>query len=161
MYVIYCHHANRQKGNPPSQQDDITELGVKDAELFGELLKTISHKATIKAIYTSEFLRCTKTANIINTHIQAPIIIDPRLNEHQSNPGETWLDTQNRITRLLDEIVDKYQEQDYVICVTSGVNIAPFISKAYGLMPSANTPFLGVPTCSPIIFEYKKSIGDN
>ncbi len=161
MYIIYCHHANRQKGNPPSQQDDITDLGVQDAKLFGELLKKSTDKVKVKAIYTSEFLRCTKTADLINQHIKAPVIVDARLNEHGSNFGESWLDTQTRITRLLDEIIDQYEDKDYVICVTSGVNIAPFISKAYGLQPTPNTPYLGVPTCSPIIFEYKKHLGEN
>lgn len=63
MKIIYVHHAHRKMGNPPSQDDDITELGKQDAKLVGELLVLAREKGTnIKAIYTSPFKRCIKTA---------------------------------------------------------------------------------------------------
>lgn len=158
MKIIYCHHAHRQKGNPPSQSDGITEIGVKDAEIVNKLLLELKKqtKDAFKTIYTSEFFRCTKTAEIINKDLNLPIIIDKRLNEHGSNKNETWIDTQSRITELINEILEKYENDDIVVCITSGVNIAPFISKSFGLPISKNTPFLGVPSCSPIIFDFKK-----
>ena len=33
MKVIYCHHAHRNKSNPQSQNDDITKICEKDADI--------------------------------------------------------------------------------------------------------------------------------
>ena len=41
MKVIYCHHAHRNKSNPPSQNDDITKIGEKDADI---VVKGIENK---------------------------------------------------------------------------------------------------------------------
>ncbi|NCB48482.1 MAG: hypothetical protein EOM55_02520 [Clostridia bacterium] len=161
MRIIYCHHANRLKGNPPSQDDDITNIGKKDAKIVAKLFKEMNSSIIIKAIYSSEFFRCTKTANLINKYLNVPIIIDERLNEYRSNKGETWVNTQNRITSLLKEIIAKFEDDECVICVTSGVNIAPFISLAYNIPNSEETPFLGVPSCCPIGFDYSKIMSNN
>ena len=66
MKIIYVHHALRQVGNPPSQDDKIQPLGIQDAETTAELLKIMSDKSksTFKAIYTSPYYRCAKTAEI-------------------------------------------------------------------------------------------------
>ena len=42
MRIIYVHHALRQKGNPPSQDDKIQPLGLKDAEIVAELMKMMA-----------------------------------------------------------------------------------------------------------------------
>jgi len=55
MKIIYVHHAERERGNPPSQNDNITRLGVKDAKLTAELIKNMKRWADIKCIYTSPF----------------------------------------------------------------------------------------------------------
>lgn len=83
MKIIYVHHALRQKGNPPTQNDDIQPLGIKDAENTAELLKIMSDnsKSEFKAIYTSPYYRCAKTAELINKHINLPIYEEPRFNE--------------------------------------------------------------------------------
>ena len=83
MKIIYVHHALREVGNPPSQDDKIQPLGIKDAKTTAELLKIMSEqsKSTFKAIYTSPYYRCAKTAEIINKHINLPIYEDPRFNE--------------------------------------------------------------------------------
>ena len=157
MKVIYCHHAHRKKSNPPSQNDDITEIGEKDANIVSELLKELKteNNFNLKAIYTSEFFRCTKTTEIINTHTKLPVFIEPRLNEHKSIPNEEWVDTQNRVIEFLNELTSSYGDNDIVICVTSGVNIVPFICKQFNIPPSNNLPFINAPSCSPIIFNYK------
>lgn len=156
MKIIYVHHGNRKKGNPPTQNDDLTEIGYKDCKLVAELLNNKSVKQNVKAIYTSPFFRCSKTAEIINSNLNVKIINDDRLNEFGSFKNETWLDAQKRIINCLDDIVLNFNNEDIVICVTSGVNIGAFICKAFNINPSDNTPFLGVPSCSPIIFEFKK-----
>ena len=142
MKIIYVHHALREKDNPPSQDDKIQPLGIKDAEIVAELFKILSEKTNLRAIYTSPYYRCAKTAEIINKHTQVPVYNEPRFNEFNNIfeviegdktiiKTETWLDCQLRIRDAIKDIVDKYDDNDTVICVTSGVNITAFISLAF------------------------------
>lgn len=156
MKIIYVHHGNRKIENSPTQQDDLTEFGYKDCELIAELLGNTEIKTHLKAIYTSQFFRCKKTAEIINKNLNVPIIEDCRLDEFRSVENEQWIDLQNRVAACIEDILQKYNNDDMVICVTSGVNIVSFINRAYNLPPSNDAPFLGIPSCSPIIFKYKK-----
>ena len=168
MKIIYVHHALREKGNPPSQDDKIQPLGIKDAEIVAELFKILSEKTNLRAIYTSPYYRCAKTAEIINKHTQVPVYNEPRFNEFNNVfeviegdktiiKTETWLDCQLRIRDAIKDIVDKYDDNDTVICVTSGVNITAFISLAFKIKPSQDLPFPMVPSCSPIGFEIDKN----
>ena len=170
MQIIYVHHALRKVGNPPSQDDKIQLLGIKDAEITAELLKEMSDKSksNFKAIYTSPYYRCAKTAEIINKHLNLPIYEDSRFNEFNNvfevleggksiTKAETWTECQIRIREAIKDIVNKYDENDTIICVTSGVNITAFIGLAYKIPVSDNLPFPWVPSCSPIGFEIDKS----
>ena len=157
MNIIYFHHANRKKGNPPSQDDDLTELGYRDAELMAEMFK---NEKNLKAIYTATSFRCKTTTNIINKYHNVPIIEDRRLEEFGTGviEGETsWVDLQKRIMDIIKEIVYKYEENDCVAVVTSGVNIVGFLNVVYKLKPNKSAPFLSLPSCSPIIFNINKS----
>ena len=127
MKIVYVHHGNRLKGNPSSQNDDMTELGYKDCKLVAELLSGDLYKPRIKAIYTSNYFRCTKTAEIIKKRLNVKILEDDRLNEFWSKGNETWIEVQNRITDCLNDIIEKYNDDDMIVCVTSGVNIGAFI----------------------------------
>ena len=152
MNIVYCHHAQRM--HTGSQKDDITELGRQDAELVGQFIKDIPN---VKAIYTSPYFRCVKTARIINKSLNVPIIEEDRFNEFVSKENkETWVDLQKRVIAGIKDIVNKYNDEDSIICVTSGVNIAGFLDWNLGLEPSENMPFLGIISCSPIIFKYNK-----
>ena len=71
---------------------------------------------------------------------------------------ETWSECQTRIRNAIKDIVDKYDNNDTVICVTSGVNITAFIGLAYRIPVSENMPFPWVPSCSPIGFEIDESM---
>ena len=157
MEIMYCHHGNRKIINKPSQNDDLTELGIQDCENIGKLLDSVKHKKNIRCIYSSQFFRCKRTAEIINKNLNLPIIIDNRLDEFKSVENENWVDCQNRIMNFLKEIINNHSNNDFVICVTSGVNIAGFINLAYNIKPNNFTPFLQVPNCSPIIFKFDKS----
>lgn len=170
MKIIYVHHALRDLGNPPSQEDGILPLGLKDAEITAELLKSMSNKSKshFKAIYTSPYYRCKRTAEIINKHINLPIFEESRFNEFNNvfdavegnkniTKTETWSECQKRIREAIKDIVDKYDDNDAVICVTSGVNITAFIGLAYKIPISENMPFPWVPSCSPVGFEIDKS----
>lgn len=171
MKIIYIHHALRAVGNPPTQNDGIQPLGIKDAETTAELLKGMSDKSksTFRAIYTSPYYRCSETAKLINKYINLPIYEEPRFNEFNKvfeviqgdksiTKTETWSECQTRIRNAIKDIVDKYNNNDTVICVTSGVNITAFIGLAYKIPVSENMPFPWVPSCSPIGFEIDKSM---
>ena len=152
MKIIYIHHGNRLKTNVI--QDDLSVLGEEDCLFVSKLLNNPEVKASAKAIYSSTHFRCKKTADIINSHLNLPIIADSRLNEYKSFENETWENCLNRIINCIDDIIEKYSPNDTVICVTSGVNISAFICKAFNIIPTNNTPFIKVPSCSPMIFEY-------
>ena len=156
MRIIYCHHANRKKGNPPGPTDDITLLGKKDAKNVAELLNQVNKKQPISTIYSSPFLRCYKTAQIINKHVKAPIVLDERLNEKDYNGNEAWVDCQNRIKSGILDVLKKHDNSETVVIVTSGVNVASFINLAYGIEASENTTYLGLSMCCPILFNIDK-----
>ena len=152
MNIVYCRHAQRIYTG--SQKDDLTDLGKKDAELVGQFIK---HIPNVKAIYTSPYFRCSETARIINKSLNVPIIEEDRFNEFVSKENkETWVDLQKRVIAGIKDIVNKYNDEDSIICVTSSVNIAGFLDWNLGLEPSENMPFLGIISCSPIIFKYNK-----
>ena len=170
MKIFYVHHALRAKGNPPSQDDDLKELGVQDAKLVAQIFEDYNKFLNIKAIYTSPYFRCKKTAEIINEKLNVPVFDEPRFNEFNDvyayikgdakNKGERWKGLQESIIDAIKEIVNKYDEDrnDCVICVTSGVNVTAFIDLAYGLEPSGKRPFPMVPSCSPIGFDITKEM---
>ena len=155
MKIIYIHHGHRKRGNPPGENDDLTEIGYRDCETVSMLLDILPQKDKIKAIYCSPYKRCKITAEIINKNLGLNIILDDRLNEYNFKT-ETWVEAQNRITDCIDDIVNKFDEDDFVVCVTSGFNVGPFITKAYNLPIKDSNPQFGIPSCSPIVFEHKK-----
>lgn len=157
MKLIYLHHANRDRKNPPTQDDGITEIGKKDASLTADLLESMKQKYNISKIYTSTFFRCTETARIVNEKLGVPVVLEPRFNEYKSIGDETWTQCQTRITEAILDIINQNADDESIICITSGLNIAPFLSLIYGVKPNENVPFIGVPSCSPIILDIDKS----
>ncbi len=168
MKIFYVHHAARVKNNPPTQDDGIMPIGKKDAKLVAKMFSIISQSNNIVAIYSAPYFRYKETARLINKYIKVPIIFDERLNEFASirhvlkygldpNTAEEWTACQNRIISCVKDIVDKYNENDTVICVTSSVNLTAFVSMAYKIKPSENLPFPFLPSCSPICFDINKS----
>lgn len=166
MKIFFVHHALREKNNIQSQGDGIQKLGKKDAKTVGEIFKLGAENFNYKAIYTSPFKRCKKTAEIINKKLNVPIFEEPRFNEFGSvfetlkedeKRKETWLNCQLRIRDAIKDIVNNHDEKDTVICVTSGVNITAFIGLAYKIKPSESLPFPIVLSCSPICFNIDKN----
>ena len=153
MKIIFCHHAERKVKKKLSQEDGLTKHGKIDAKNTGKIL---AKHQKVKEIYTSTHFRCKETAKILNKFFNVPITEDERFNEFTNDKQETWTGLQNRIIEALNDIVAKHDDQDTVVCVTSGVNIAGFIDFQLGLKPSEEAPFLGIISCSPIIFTYKK-----
>ena len=77
--IFYMHHALRNIGNPPTQEDGLKELGVKDANIVADIFEDGKRYMNVKAIYTSPFYRCKETARIINKYLDVPIINDVSL----------------------------------------------------------------------------------
>lgn len=158
MKIIYMHHAERaisEKHTNPKlrQSEDITEVGKQEAELLAKRLK----EQNITAIITSPYLRCKHTAEIINQYHNAPIIDDERFNE--MNKGEQWKDLLHRNIEAIDDIVKNYNDDDTIICVTSGVNFTAFVCYFYGIEPTNDVPWSQAADISPINFTIgKKSL---
>ena len=156
MKLIYMHHAERDRSKMRDRQlQDITDRGIKEAELIAEKL---GERYNVKAIYTSPYLRCVHTSEVVNKHINAPIIEDSRLNEYDES--ESWKSFLNRNMDLLKELDEKYGIDDTVICMTSGVNLSAFICYFYGIEASDKTPMSQAFNISPVIFVSKGSMVD-
>ena len=150
MKIIYCHHAERavDPRKARSQEDDITDNGFKDAQLVAEMLSN----QKIDAIYTSNFYRCKKTAQIINSQINAPIFEEERFNEVGSIEGEDWKDCLVRNIDALNNIMQKYNDDATILCVASGVNLSAFVCWNLNIKPTRDFPFMGATNCAPIMF---------
>ena len=159
MKIIYTHHAERNIGenhNDPElkQLEDITELGVQEAEIIAKRLS----KQNITAIVSSSYLRCMHTAEIINKYHNVPIVEDARFNEMKS--GEDWKDLLKRNMEAIDHIVNKYNDDDTILCVTSGVNFSAFVCYFYNIEPTNDVPWSQAGTISPINFTTGKKMLD-
>ncbi|MBQ9790510.1 MAG: histidine phosphatase family protein [Clostridia bacterium] len=161
MQIYYVHHALRDKGNPPTQADDITELGRKDAILSGKILsERIKSRGTkLIGIFTAPEFRHTETARFLNESLNAQIFLDERLSEMKCyDKSESWVALQTRVREAIKYVVMKYDADDTcAVMVTSGVNLAGFIDVAYKLQPSETAAFPWVHSCSPIGFDINKS----
>lgn len=84
MRIIYMHHAERNIGpnhsDPILRQEDITETGIEECELLGREFLQNTNEYKVKAIYTSPYLRCVHTAEIINKYLNVSMIKDDRFN---------------------------------------------------------------------------------
>ena len=159
MKIVYIHHAERAIGENHldpilRNEEDITELGVKEAEIIAEHL---SHQK-VTAIYTSPYLRCRHTAEILNAKHNVEIIEEPRFNE--CDYKEPWKDLLKRNCAALKDIVKKYNDDDIILCVTSGVNLSAFVCFFYGIRPSKRVPMCQGASMSPVNFMYGKTNTD-
>jgi len=161
MRIIYMHHAERAIGpnhNDPilRQEEDITETGIKEAEILGKQFTINGNKYNIKAIVSSPYKRCMHTAEIINKYLNVPIIEDERFNEAQSGEemrsGALW----QRNMDAIDDIVKKYNIDDDIIVVTSGVNLTGFICYFYNIDPKSHPTVSQGTFCSPVNFIIEK-----
>ena len=154
MQILYVHHAERDRSNKSidRQYQDITENGIIEANLLAEKLKQVN----ITAIYTSPYLRCTHTANIINKYNNAPIYKEDRFNEMKNE--ETWKVFQIRHINALDEIIKKHNDDDFIICVSSGVNLSAFIYYFTKKEPSNDNPWIQALTISPVLFSTNNKV---
>lgn len=151
MQILYVHHAERDRTNKSidRQLQDITENGIKETKLLAEKLKKLN--LNITAIYTSPYLRCMHTAKIINKFINVPIYEENRFNEMDS--FETWKEFSLRNMEAINNIVDKHNENEFIICISSGVNLSPFIYYFTKIDPTNDSPKIQAVTISPVLFS--------
>ena len=150
MRLLYVHHADRDRANKSvsRQEQDITKNGEIEAGLLNEKLKQFN----ITAIYTSPYLRCKHTAEILNQNLNVPIYEEERFNEMKN--GETWKELQERNMQAIDDIVKKHNSNDdFVICISSGVNLSAFIYYFTKIEASNDNPWIQAVTCTPVLFS--------
>ena len=151
MKILYVHHADRDRSNKNIERNlqDITENGIKEANLLAEKLKELN--INISAIYTSPYLRCKHTAEIINKYHKTNIYEEPLFNE--MNSSETWKEFSLRNMQGIDNIVKNHNSYDFVICVSSGVNLSAFIYYFNNINPTNDSPKIQALTTSPVLFS--------
>ena len=106
MKILYVHHAERdhKNKNVDRQLQNITENGITESNLLAEKLKHLN----VTAIYTSPYLRCKKTAELINQYNNAPIYEEERFNEMKNE--ETWKEFSIRNMEAIDNIIKRRRE---------------------------------------------------
>lgn len=158
MKIIYVHHALRKVKKMHTQDDDITFLGTQEAKITAKILMKLKKEGlNIKAIYTSPFKRCLKTSLILNKKLKVDMVQDPRLNEFKwEDKNESWTNCQNRMSEVIRDIVTTFNDDETVVCVTSGVNVIGFINVVCKLKSREEAPFIGVAGTSPLIFKISK-----
>ena len=152
----YVHHAERDVLNKSvdRQLQDITQNGIQEANLLAEKLKDLN--INITAIYTSPYLRCKHTTEIINKYQQAPIYEENRFNE--MNSSETWKEFSIRNMQGIDSIIKKHNDDDFIICVSSGVNLSAFIYYFNNIEPKNESPKMQALTTSPVLFSTNNKV---
>ena len=156
MKIVYTHHAQRDVSGGINQENGLTEFGVQEATIIGEMLKTVP----VKVIYIGEYVRYKLTAELINKYIQAPIVVDKRLNERNAEDKKAENSFENRTHDFLNEIIKNHDNNDVIFCVTSGGNLDPFISYFYKgkIEGFIRMQAIGV---SPVNFEFDKEGNDD
>lgn len=149
MKILYVHHAERDRDNKKidRQLQDITENGIIEANLLKDKLKNFN----ITAIYSSPYLRCMHTAQIINEYNNVPIFKEERFNEMKNE--ETWKEFQIRHYNALDEIIKKHHDNEFIVCISSGVNLSAFIHYFSKQKPSNDNPLIQAISISPVLFS--------
>jgi len=126
----------------PTVDVHLTDVGIQQAEDLAKELKDIQ----FNQIFVSELRRTQQTAEVVNKTHNAPIVIEPRLNDHTSGleglpyeaydeyiekasdrwslrikDGESIIDVKTRMQNFLDDL--KTKDYDNVLLVTSMYNI--------------------------------------
>jgi len=152
MKIVYIHHAQRDVSKGINQENGLTEFGVQEATIIGEMLKTVP----AKAIYIGEYVRYKLTAELINKYIKAPIIVDDRLNERNAEDKKTENGFAKRTQSFLDDIIEKHNNNDVIFCITSGGNLEEFVNYFYGGNKTDGFIRMQAIGVSPVNFEFNK-----
>ena len=71
---------------------------------------------------------------------------------------ETWKEFQERHIKALDEIIEKHNDDDFIICISSGVNLSAFIYYFTKKEPSNDNPWIQALTISPVLFSTNNKV---
>lgn len=151
MRIVYIHHAHRDMSKGKTQENSITDYGAKEAAILGEVLREVK----VKTIYSGDYIRYNQTVELINKYIKVPVVVDSRLNEWVGGT-ESKESLKNRTHEFLKEIISKYDDEDMVLCVTSGVNLSEFVTFFYKAKPIKGFQFMQAAGICPIVFEYQR-----
>lgn len=73
--------------------------------------------------------------------------------------NESWRECQERNMEAIDDLINTYQEDDdLVICVTSGVNLSVFIFYFTKIKASNENPWIQAVACSPVLFSINDKV---
>jgi len=107
-------------------ETSLNDLGVKQAERLGEVLKGIK----IDKFYSSDLKRAIQTAEILSSILDIPLIKDKRLREFYSGKikpsSEKWI---NKYKQMLNSGMSKYDIRPF-----GGENIWDFIKRINSFM---------------------------
>ena len=92
-----------------------------------------------------------KETEIINKYNKVPIYEEIRFNEIKNN--ETWKEFQTRNMHAIDDIIKKHNNDDFIICVSSGVNLSSFVSYFTKQLLNNHNPVIQAITISPVLFS--------
>ena len=151
MKIVYLHHAQRDTENGVNQDNALTQFGVQEAELIGEMLRNVP----VSSIYHGEYKRYKLTAEFINRHIKAPLVMDNRLNERcrERDKGDNFT---IRTHSFLDDTIARHDNSDVIFCVTSGGNLNEFLNYFHRGEPIEGFKRIQAIGVSPINFEFDK-----
>jgi isoleucyl-tRNA synthetase len=140
-------------GQIESDKYDLTPAGIRQAEELGEKMKT---RGGVDLIFTSDFLRTKRTAEIVGKILSAEVHSDERLREYNTGVfegrkeedykrefaavrnrwteappgGETWMQVQERMISFLKETERRYEGKK--ILIVSHGDPLWLVQKYYG-----------------------------
>ena len=76
------------------------------------------------------------------------------------NSGEEWEHLLKRNIAAIDDIVNSYEDDDTIICITSGVIFSAFVCYFYNIKPTNDVPWSQAGDILPIIFTKGKKMLD-
>ena len=74
------------------------------------------------------------------------------------NTGETWREFSIKNMQGINDIVKKHNDNDFIICVSSGVNLSPFIYYFNNIEPNNDSPKIQALTTSPVLFSTNNKV---
>ena len=74
------------------------------------------------------------------------------------NAGETWKEFSIRNMQAIDKIIKKHNDNDFIICVSSRVNLSAFVYYFGNIEPTNDSPRIQAVTTSPILFTTNNKV---
>ncbi len=155
IYLVRHGEKEDETKDPP-----LTEKGERQINLLARRLK--QEKVKVSKIYTTNYLRTIKTADIISKKLCLPVVRDDRLNELYSEffylpDVSVEHEMIFAVKTFVDELVSK--KQDVILAMHGGINRA-IISHLTGISLK-EMRFFGMDFGSISLIEYTELMGKN